>query len=813
MLRYLLPAVLVALTSAAHGDGNLALDRPYTLAPEPNYALCKDPGDATQLTDGVFTEGYFWTQPTTVGWSDVRPVVITLDLGSDLPIGEVVFSTAARKEAGVLWPRAIFLRASQDGESWHDAGELVALATVQGTVAEPEAAPAGHLLRRYRATPMPGHGRYLALVVVPGGQYCFVDEIEVARGPEGHRAHNPATPALSRPDEGLDKALADTEVLQAILADAAAVGREIARAPLDEAAKAALRSELLEALGGTIEVPEPVYRETFPINEMHRRVLALGGKVALAAGRPELEVWAGQRWDRLQPRSAPDPDGPAPELRLTLMRGEVRSAVLNLTDNLPRRRSLTLRLEGLDAAAKAAVRVHSVAWTFSGTTPVAAALPVAERGGAGWEIDIPEGTTRQVWLMVDGRGAAPGSREGSVVLCEGPAEVGRVPLRLRVSPIEMPARLSLALGGWDYTDGPKLYHLSEPMRRSLVDFLREYDIDAPWATKQVMPFGEHAPDGTMTRPPATGSMDEWLEMWRGSRLYCVFTNFEGSDALGPGLPMDDANWGRAIGEWISFWVAHLQARDIAPQQLCLLLVDEPRNPELDALTIRYAEAIRAAEPDVVIWTDPIWEDPGDADPRLYELATVIAPQRPMWLQAPARYEEVFGRQQRAGRRLAFYSCSGPVRALDPYSYHLLQAWDCFRRGMDQEFFWSFGGGGGMAAWSQIGPENMVFTPQYRTPEGWLTSRHMEAIREGRYDYEYLVILQEAIAAAREVGCDPALIARAQALLESAPTAVLEAPGAAGVWWEDHKDRDVAEKTRLQVLRMIERLEARCRRSG
>jgi len=804
-MRTFLP-LLVALVLAplAHGAENLAQGRPYTLSPAPNYEYCTESGDATQLTDGAYTVGYFWTQPTTVGWSKVSPVVITIDLGADVPIDGVSFSTAARIEAGAHWPRAIFLRVSTDGRQWYDAGELLGLATAQGFVLNAEVGPHGHMARNYRADGLATHGRYIAFVVAPSGDYCFCDEIEVYRGPDSLLSQAASGKALAGPEEGFEKSLSDSQMSQVILADAAAIGRDLAQASLPPERKKAFQDEMLAVLQGPVDAPPLAYYETFPLNETHRKVLELGARVWQALGRPALQAWTACRWDALEPRATPPAGAPA-ELRVSMMRGEVRGAVLNLTSSLPTPRIVTLELSGMPERVAQAVRVHQVAWTFSGTTAVAAALPEAKRAGAGWQINVPGGSTRQVWLMVDGRGLAPGVHSGSVVLRDGRAEVSRVPFRLRVSRLAMPSSLSLALGGWDYTDGPQLYHLSEPMRHSLVGFLREYGIDAPWATKQVMPFGKHDPDGKMTAPPDTTSMDEWLSMWPACRLYCVFNNFEGNDALGPGLPFGTAEWKRAVGEWLSFWVRYLRGKGIAPDQLCLLLVDEPRNPDTDRLTIAYAEVLRAAEPEVVIWTDPIWQDPADADPRLYELATVIAPQRQMWLNSPARHAEVFEAQQRAGRRLAFYSCSGPVRALDPYTYHLLQAWDCFRRDMDQEFFWSFGGGGGMAPFNQIGPENMVFTPQYRTPERWITSRHMEAVREGRYDYEYLVMLREAIAAAKAKGVDEALVARAQRLLGRAPREVLDAAGADGLWWASEKDRTKADRMREKVLRMVERL--------
>ena len=75
------------------GD-NIALHKPYTLSPAPNYAACTDVGDATQLTDGTYTSGYFWTQMSTVGWiSPTSNPTIKIDLGQTYPIQGISFNT------------------------------------------------------------------------------------------------------------------------------------------------------------------------------------------------------------------------------------------------------------------------------------------------------------------------------------------------------------------------------------------------------------------------------------------------------------------------------------------------------------------------------------------------------------------------------------------------------------------------------------------------------------------------------------------------------------------------------------------------
>ncbi len=60
---------------------------------------------------------------------------------------------------------------------------------------------------------------------------------------------------------------------------------------------------------------------------------------------------------------------------------------------------------------------HEVPWTdTSRGVPVAAALPEAKRGDAGWPIGGLPGLVRQVWLTVHITDLQPGEHEGKVVV-------------------------------------------------------------------------------------------------------------------------------------------------------------------------------------------------------------------------------------------------------------------------------------------------------------------------------------------------------------------------------------------------------------
>ncbi|MCX7827474.1 MAG: hypothetical protein N2689_18240, partial [Verrucomicrobiae bacterium] len=170
-------AASLAVTAAEFQPpgANIALGKPYTLDPRPNYALCADPGDRAQLTDGVYTKGYFWTQRSTVGWNNIGAATITVDLGSVLPIRGVSFNTAAGR-ADVTWPASIVILVSDDGKNYYPAGELINLSMKHGP------APSDYAVHRYWTGELRTHGRFVSFMVTPGGPYTFVDEIEVYRG-------------------------------------------------------------------------------------------------------------------------------------------------------------------------------------------------------------------------------------------------------------------------------------------------------------------------------------------------------------------------------------------------------------------------------------------------------------------------------------------------------------------------------------------------------------------------------------------------------------------------------------------------------
>jgi hypothetical protein len=275
----------------------------------------------------------------------------------------------------------------------------------------------------------------------------------------------------------------------------------------------------------------------------------------------------------------------------------------------------------------------------------------------------------------------------------------------------------------------------------------------------------------------------------------VGARFAGSEM---GMPEFD----RRVGAWITAWVGHLAGKGISADRLGLLIHDEPHEATDARPIVAWARAIRAAQPKVLIWLDPTYREPGKAPPELFDACDILCPNRPMWLSGGKSFEQFYLDQKRRGRTLQFYSCSGPAKLLDPYSYHRLQAWHAWRVGGTGSYFWAFGDNSGSSSWNEYLATAGPYTPLFLDRDSVTPGKHMEAIRESVQDYECLVMLREAVHRAKSAGRTDAAVARAERLLDAGVAKVLAAPGVDQIHWHAPKERTQADALRLDLLEAL-----------
>jgi hypothetical protein len=778
---------------------NLARGKPYTLKPAPSYGYCTDPGDATQLTDGEYSVGYFWVQKGTVGWSGAVYVDIVIDLGTQQPIAGCSYNTAAGV-AGVSWPQMMLILVSDDGKTWYSGGDLVAHAAKYGL---PPAE--GYSVHRFVATDLKLHGRYFRLLIAPSASYCFCDEVEVYGGPPALAAADLGAPVEKVEDKLIGMRVV-TGVRTRLLRDIETLRQEAKAegvpAPVRAEAEAAAKKLETEAIGELGPFDE-FWRAIHPLNAIHARIYAARAKVKRSLGAPAFSVWTKCPWDMLGPNELPAKPA-APTLAVPMMQNEYRAAVLNLSNMGDAEMIAKLALKGLPGGPKPGyLAVHQVETveTQSGI-PVADALPLADVTPTGWRVTVPAGMTRQVWLTFHPTDLKAGTHRGELAV-ETDGKTTRVPVELKVYPLRFPGQPTCSIGMWDYTGQSPSYDIQPGNVQAAVANMRSHYLDTPWGAGGEVPWpkGFDANDALATEPDY-GPFDFWMDRWEGSRNYAIFLALDKSAA---GMTIGDAHFTPRVASWMKAWMAHAQEKfQVKPSQFYFLILDEPSQKEQEEIIIAWAKAIKAAVPEVNIWEDPVHQVPERAAlPEMFQVSDVLCPNLGIFAGGPESSRQFYEQLRQQGKRLWFYQCSGPAKTYDPYYYHRLQEWYCFKYGMTGTGFWAYGDAAGSGnAWNELRAPRTSYTPVYLDQAGVTDGKHWEAVREGVEDFEYLTMLRAKADDLEKKG-DAAKAAKLRELLTSVVDDVCgQGYNPGGVAWTTERDRTRADAARVKVLEAL-----------
>lgn len=803
ILSHLLIVLLLFASPAraATEPRNLAKGRPYTVSPEPNYPLTTDAGDGAQLTDGQRTDNEcLWADPKAVGWSNPGgPVVITIDLGERRDIGGVSFSTAGGR-ASVTVPFAIYVLTSDDAENFFLAGELIAASAPNGLPA-----PIGYSKHVFRSDAgLPGRGRYMRLVVVPSGPYVMCDEIEVfAAGDQ--QAIPPHGEAVSDPRQLVEQLKRDTIVRGRLTRDLL---------DLEKLPGYVRQESLWTAVRQMPTVTEIAWRRGLPYNDLHRQIWATHAKWVRNRTNtsPALRVWPANRWDPLKPFDLPpkgSTDRPM-KLDVQMMRSEHRSAALNLTNLSDQSTHVTISCALAPSLPDAALSVREVIFVECQDRDIVAnALPEAAREADAWVVEVPAGATRQAWLMFNSAGTEAGTYAGSIgVRCADLSVDAHVPLKLTVTPIDMPAEPTLTVTTWDYAH-PGGYIRYGKVWRDAVQQMREHYIRAPWLSPGAIPWprmdhGTLDAQGNVTDKMDWSKIDEWIDAWPDARLFMIymgeFNVFPESQ-----IPQDDPRTERAMTQFMKLFLGRFECKGIPASRVAFMTRDEPYSDDKEASIIKWATLIKKINPDLLIFNDPIRDDPTQTPAELYALSDIVCNNLPKYYLRQKTID-FYQAMRNSGKTLWTYQCSGPVKQLDPYNYFLLQAWHAYRGGMTGSGFWALADArhvpfGTIGSWNDFSLTGETYSITYWDEHGVTDSKQLEAIREGVQDYEYLVMLRDAIDAAG------ASAGGAKARLERAVAKVTNGYTSGNIHWRGTTDRSLAERARLDVLQDLLKLRA------
>ena len=694
---------------------NVASGRTVEFLPKaPDYELCTDADDAKQLTDGEYVTGpgQVWTKKGCVGWvnSGSKPLGVKIDLGEDTPITGFSWNVPSGT-AGVRFPQSVLVYVSMDGRNWAFAGDLLGKALTL----RPMPAPGTYSVYRAWVDDMPCHGRWV-MFVVQQGRYAFVDELEIYRGR----------------DELLKVPFPEVTV-----DDPIRYGRTVRfrlRFQRDAERTGAIRDESIRRRIAELDIEKfpKGFRAVVPLNDLHRDILAANAANLRAAGFAKPVLWTNNRWANLDPLTVPPERAVSDDpIRIRMMRGEVRSAAVNVLNPTDRPLDCRVSVEGLPDGTD--IELSEVVFTDTAWFRCVSGALVKGTGNV-VRFTLPAGISKQVWIKAVRPSGTAGLRTGLVraQLSDG-TELTR-PLTVHVFDLDFPKTTRLHLGGWDYLNKPD-YYRNPGATASKVALHRDIGVDVAWATGDVRPKkAVFDAAGHLTSKLDFAEWDRWTQATcPGFGTYAVFLAVEGSFE---GEKAGTERFNAMIRDYFTAWGERIRTSPLAGKRVLLQTVDEPRNAEQANLAILWMRAIKESGcREFVTYMDPLFPNgfKEKIDPAFWDLCDIICPQSMSRAEAEALRAK--------GKEIWLYSCIGPSRTFDPQAYYRLAAWRVFDLGGTGMMYWALGCGAGLGdSWRAYEQKGTEYSPYFVSSTEATPSKQSEAIRESAEDFEYLSML-------------------------------------------------------------------------
>lgn len=728
LLLYIFGIVLFLFCHVAYSEEtkNLAYMKKYTFEPTAQYEHTRDQGDATQLTDGQYTAGYFWTSRNTVGWQESGPIRIEIDLEAVYSLDTICINTARGNHAEVSFPEGVDIFVSADKKRYAYLGDLL-----QGQMH----ADGPYLVKKFCSSNLNTFGRYVLLMIQPKGKYTFLDEIEVFGNGEQIKTTVYNNGTVMKREEINDFLKLKNELRH----------KKEALVKLGERLLSNLKGINKVNIQQRINLLVAKLEKLCDANELEKiqdDLFLLHREIITDCFKEPLIIWHKNPWSVFTPIDTPKPElFIKNDLHLDLMmRGSASSAVI-LTNNTdkPQVIKISTRLEGIAPVIPNLTVREVIPVITSNHDVVGDALRDVENGA----VSIKPGESKQIWLTVLADAAPAGNYTGwiTLTLLNSNNTMRNISVCIKIWPAMFPEKQHINVNAWSYLNWRPIEKFPKQAMADLfshhVNVFELHTSELPW------PHFKSSNDKSLAD---YSKFDKVIRHHKGAKmfLFFMFFNHERWRTFGGKFEFMSNQWKAVFQQWLKEWVSHMKEQGLSYENFAFYPVDEPENSDEAGYLFDTAQIIKEIDPKLQVYTT-IGTLANLDLLRLTKMVDIFQ------VHAKELSSSKITKLKSMKKEIWSYTANGGGKQADPMSFYRAQAWRAFQQGATGIGFWAYADTGPFStAWDDFDGKRPDFSVIYEGKNKPISSKRWEAWREGVEDYELLCLVREKLKSDKEL---------------------------------------------------------------
>ena len=674
--------ILLVIPSSISAQ-NLALHKSYSLSTLPNYQYSAPASDKSSLTDGIYTKGYFWSQPTTVGWMG-RRVSIDIDLGEIQPVGAISFNTVRYSKGGVNFPQNIYVFVSEDDKDFKYVGDAADT---------PDNKAGSYMIKKFILNNINSRGRYVLLSVIPKGKLLFCDEIEVMKGKStiSNSSLLLRKDSLTNAIDSLTSLRFEKKYLEESLKTIELRGVESA----DSSEFSSIRKEIK---GKDISTSDLKYYQ--------EKIGQLQAKFLQDKFRLPFLVTKYNPWDSLMQFTEPKGQAGLTSYQITVPIQGVQFGCFVLTNTNTTPQHFSFNISTNRNRITSNIQLFKVAFVPSLNylripDPL---IPVENN------VLINPGISQMFFYKV--RGIKQGYAKSTITI-NSEKGTAKLAANIRVSNLLLSSETNINANVWAYLNYPMLQDRKIEAARDL----HLHHINTVVIPPAILP--------KLESDSYTGFIN-YITNFMGVKNFLLYMNYSARDLRDGNGEFMSLAWKNKFTAWYTSIVKLIKQNGFPNTHIFLYPYDEVRGTDIEDFStlVRWA---KVSIPGIKFYATLTHSSSIDSILPLVDIAQILTSYKGI-ANLPFHTCEVWT-----------YGASGPSRALSPYNFYRLMAWRAFQNDFKGIGFWNYADEGNSKQLNLV--SDPLLTPSnsysvvYDGPGKEITSsRRWEAFRLGIEDY-------------------------------------------------------------------------------